>query len=152
TGENCEFGPGTCVPNMYPPYDCKCPDNFRGQQCQYPADPCAGVACENNASCKAVLDNTRGVCDCPDEWKGKKCEEPVESGEPNHCSVGCCGKGHCIELKESFTCVCPPGKTGDKCRESLNPCSPNMCQNGGSCKATDDRLTSYCRCTAGFSG
>ena len=115
---NC--GPGTCMPLSADSYECLCPSEFTGVNCE----SAICDLCENGASC----DEMTSECVCAAGYTGSTCSVPIS------CDNIDCDKGTCVASGESnYSCVCMSGYTGANCDEELLPCDSSPCQNGGSC-------------------
>lgn len=66
-GDSCESGGQCWLDESLQPH-CKCPDNLRGERCEF-QESCKYVKCKNNGKC-----SYRGQCDCPNGWGGFYCE------------------------------------------------------------------------------
>ena len=138
--------PGNSLPNETT-FDCSCPPNYTGAECNEDVNECEMSLCENNANC---TNNFGGfMCECPVGFTGSLCDVNItDPCEQNPCR----NDGSCMNMAdETFMCFCPSGYTGATCEEDIDDCGPsNPCMNGATCIDGVNEFT--CNCTAGWSG
>ena len=78
-----------------------------GVFCQFPADICSVVYCNDNGECE----DGSPTCDCVLGFEGDSCEVDINECE----GVNCSSNGRCDDRVNSFSCVCEPGFTGSLC-------------------------------------
>lgn len=104
-------------------YNCLCPSNYMGDQCQNENDPrpCKPYTCSNHGtyspsfllitSVKSVnsvvgkcneASNTTFHCECDDGWEGISCESMINSCQ----NITCLNGGVCKNLFLNYTCQC----------------------------------------------
>ena len=129
-------------------YECRCPEGFVGDKCQFRT--CALVVCENDGNCREMEGSSDAVCVCSEDWRGEKCEIPIYPCKTNPCLNG----SICSELDPNdnnlYECFCKPDYYGRHCELRVDDCLRNECRNGAICV---DLIADYeCECSAGFEG
>ncbi|CAH3047115.1 unnamed protein product, partial [Porites lobata] len=124
-GGNCTDGLGR--------FDCECPQDYAGRQCELAVDFCSSNPCLNNGTCTSLTSDFQ--CQCTPGWQGKDCGNDIDECAIN--STQCGDKQVCHNFPGGFTC--------------LDACSLRPCQNGGNCTVNDS--SSYiCECPFGIGG
>ncbi|CAF3833859.1 unnamed protein product, partial [Adineta steineri] len=92
-------------------YNCSCPPDFNGKQCQFDQRLCKENTCFNNGICDIILDSTFN-CTCALGYEGTKCER-----KRNYCfNITCYSKGVCRPLLLGYSCECLKGSYyGEHC-------------------------------------
>ena len=84
---------------------CTCPSGITGTFCETIIDQCQSQPCENNGTCKSLID--KYVCMCPNGFMGSNCQIERNECEPVN---PCLNSGRCVDRLNNFTCICNPGK------------------------------------------
>ncbi|XP_078472604.1 IgGFc-binding protein-like isoform X10 [Lampetra planeri] len=108
----CQNG-GTCLMNGVE-YECTCPPNYNGTNCEISLDPCAPNPCQNGGTCTAT--NDKFECKCPATHNGALCETLVDLCASNPCENG----GTCTVEDGVLVCQCPSSYTGKHCEDKDN--------------------------------
>ena len=153
-------GPGTCIPILgghY--YECECPPDRMGYNCELFNDSCENFVCENGGTCvRESLPNSDGSynssgvkCVCCTGFDGNHCEINIGRNHtlclPDPCQNG----GHCSLSEESYECKCERGYTGANCEYSdLCLSSPCVESNMENCLTTAEGFV--CICKTGWGG
>ena len=147
----CE-GNSTCDPAFgghY--YQCSCPDNRQGYNCEYIVDPCLEQCAEEEVCVLRSRPESNGlyspsaIADCL-----SGCESH------DHCSPSPCGAhGTCTSTDAGYECECQSGFTGqncsdtDHCLSDRNPCSLAHSTN---CLNHPEGTGAVCVCSPGWGG
>lgn len=121
---NC--GPGTCMPISSDSYECLCPVEYTGSNCDVPI-PCDTVDC-GAGYCMASGESNYS-CVCMSGYTGAKCEEILLPCDLSPCQ----NNGTCVEMdaegeaecqmncssQGNFICSCLPEYTGQLCAVQL---------------------------------
>ncbi|XP_030855816.1 fibropellin-1 [Strongylocentrotus purpuratus] len=70
------YNEGTCQ-IINGSYQCVCTDDFSGELCETPTEPCSSSPCQNDGSCHVVTAGDGSVyyiCQCPEDYVGTNCE------------------------------------------------------------------------------
>ncbi|XP_061431558.1 IgGFc-binding protein-like isoform X4 [Lethenteron reissneri] len=105
----CQNG-GTCLMNGVE-YECTCPPNYNGTNCEISLDPCASNPCQNGGTC--MVTNDKFECKCPATHNGALCEILVDLCASNPCENG----GTCTVEDGVLVCQCPSSYTGKHCEK-----------------------------------
>ena len=141
---------GTCTGNTSH-YQCECPRDYYGDDCQYPIAPvnmCIANVCNSSSICSPGSGNY--TCVCIDGRGGRDCS--IIMSDPLPCDSNPCLHGGVCSVNDSnsFICSCPVGFTGLNCEIDINECDTGPCMNSGSCY---NGFGSYiCSCSSGFTG
>ena len=141
-GAHCSNTPGSGVG-----YQCRCPSNFHGVNCDIPLDSCRVTPCQNGGTCQlkaGSLDNYQ--CRCPIGFTGRNCEVNINDCALNPCQNG----GSCMDFVNAYKCFCKAGFSGTNCEHNVNECAARPCANGGICHDGINDFT--CTCPPGFTG
>nr|XP_033804886.1 protocadherin Fat 3 isoform X2 [Geotrypetes seraphini] len=99
----CQNG-GSCAS-----YQCNCPSQFIGRNCESEITACFPNPCRNGGSC-----DPRGnafICSCRIGLRGVTCEEDINECDREECENG----GTCVNIFGSFLCNCTAGYMGQYC-------------------------------------
>eukprot|EP01083_Nonionella_stella_P068694 182590_1 len=107
----------TCVRNSQDTFQFALRSACGGTQVSPPANPCAGIVCNNKGKCHSARTKenvemvpVNGTCVCADGYKGALCD--TVSPPANPCAgIVCNNKGKC----QNGTCVCADGYKGTFC-------------------------------------
>lgn len=118
---------GTCVNlnSTIGTYNCTCPSDFGGDQCQIDYRPCKIDTCLNNGISMIFYSRVNATLS---------------------------SSGICQEISNrKFTCICTDGRSGDRCETMINYCEDVECMNNAICRPL---LLNYsCEClTSSYSG
>ena len=127
-------------------YQCLCPDEFTGTDCELPYSLCSRrTPCENGG---CIDKGGTYECVCPTEYKGTFCELKFDKCTTNPCQ----NNGVCIDGSPTYACLCQRGYSGANCQINIDDCAAvaEPCKNGGTCV---DGIQSYsCQCPTGYTG
>ena len=134
-------------------YQCSCPDNYKGYDCEYLVDPCL-----NEGSCN--VGETCVINSAP-ESNGLYNISLVQTeclvcggGSHDHCSSTACGNhGNCTSTLYSYVCECDLGYTGTNC-SIRDHCASNPCpsDNSTGCFNLPQVDSFVCQCIDGWGG
>ena len=146
----CDNG-GQCIPTFgghY--YECRCPTNYDGYNCEYIVSPCEvpGV-CSDGETC--VVNSSPK----PNGYYNiSTLQTECLTCEVDHCSSAPCGDhGTCTSTPHSYICDCHAGYTGVNC-SLTDHCASNSCSSSHSigCVNLVEESTYLCRCVEGWGG
>lgn len=139
----CKNG-ASCYSTRNGGYQCRCPADFQGVNCDVKIDHCRATPCQNGGTCS--LDGDSYQCRCPSGFTGRNCEVNIDDCAANPCQNG----GTCFDFVNDYQCYCHAGFVGRNCEENVDDCSTNPCANGGTCH---DAINDFmCTCRPGFTG
>lgn len=146
----CQNG-GTCANKEPNEYECLCPKEFHGRNCEDALLPspmaeiiCTSGLCANGGTCLKSASGSR--CACLPGWSGDLCQNEVTDCLSEPCSHG----GTCRDLPAGFKCLCPPQWTGKTCQIDVNECQRNPCLHARKCKNFIGGY--FCDCLKGWTG
>ena len=147
--QTCEDRPcknGATCTNTRTGYQCQCPSEFQGVNCDVRIDHCRATPCQNGGTCQLLPDNAVYQCRCPNGFGGKNCEKNIDDCASNPCQNG----GTCFDFVNDYKCYCHAGFVGRNCEQNVNDCVTNPCANGGTCH---DSINDFiCTCRPGYTG
>ena len=139
---------GTCSPAFgghY--YQCSCPNNRQGYNCEYVVDPCLGK-CGEGVEC--VIHSQPETNRWYSSSAVTECLDCVESHD--HCSSAPCGTyGTCTSTDASYVCECQSGRTGQNCTD-VDHCSMKPCSHSTNCLNHPEGNGFVCICSTGWGG
>ncbi|XP_065063135.1 neurogenic locus notch homolog protein 1-like isoform X2 [Rhopilema esculentum] len=137
---------GIFVPTGPHSYECICPEQFIGKNCQ-DINHCHPCPCKNKGRCHNIIELPKYKCTCLPGYFGQQCEKK-DPCHPNPCK----NNGKCShDGNGKIECVCPVRFKGTRC-EDLHSCKPNPCLNNGMCTEVDAKGKFECQCTEKFRG
>ncbi|XP_075448649.1 protocadherin Fat 3 isoform X3 [Ascaphus truei] len=104
----CQNG-GSCTSVPSGGYQCSCPSQFIGKNCESEITACFPNPCRNGGSCDPI--GTSFICNCRTGLRGLTCEEDINECEREECENG----GTCVNIFGSFVCNCTHGYVGQYC-------------------------------------
>ncbi|XP_078514538.1 protocadherin Fat 3 isoform X1 [Lissotriton helveticus] len=104
----CQNG-GSCTSVPSGGYQCSCPSQFLGKNCESEITACFPNPCRNGGSCDPI--GNAFVCNCRSGLRGITCEEDINECEREECENG----GTCVNIFGSFLCNCTAGYVGQHC-------------------------------------
>ncbi|XP_069495463.1 protocadherin Fat 3 isoform X2 [Ambystoma mexicanum] len=104
----CQNG-GSCTSLPSGGYQCSCPSQFLGKNCESEITACFPNPCRNGGSCDPI--GNAFVCNCRSGLRGITCEEDINECEREECENG----GICVNVFGSFLCNCTAGFVGQHC-------------------------------------
>lgn len=164
---------GTCV-DVYPMgYQCQCPFNYVGKNCQQAVDDCEPTPCVHG-TCKISTEKVIS-CECDQEpiynqpfWTGQQCNIAQDSCEfiPSTYLFGvlihgrpCSGHGTCEldHAESSWKCNCNSDYIGKRCNIRLDDANPCVlynipCFRGNCVNCQNNTETCSCECDEGWEG
>ena len=159
TGVNCTVNVTVCDPNPCEAngtcslaygghyYQCNCPANRQGDNCEYVVDPCLGRCAEGETCVPNSLPESNG-------WYSPSTTTSCYVSH-DHCSFSPCGAhGTCTTTDAGYECQCESGFTGQNCTD-VDHCSPNSpCSSDHStaCLNQPDGTRAICICSPGWGG
>jgi Notch-like protein len=160
TGVNCTIDVTLCEPNPCEGngtcslafgghyYQCSCPDNRRGDNCEYVVDPCLGKCGEGETCVPDSLPGSNG-------FYSPSTTNSCYYMSHDHCSPSPCGgHGTCTGTDAAYECECESGFTGQNCTNidycsADNPCSP---VHTTACLNPPEDTGAICICSPGWGG
>ena len=141
----------TCTNVNSTVYECQCPTDFTGMNCDVTIDHCANPSANcNNGTC--VDGFGFFTCECFSGYIGDACNIDIDE-----CQTVNCINGICLNLVGRHECDCFPGWTGDSCETNIDECDTGdptdvngLCNDTGSSSCTDGNSTFSCTCVVGF--
>uniref|UniRef100_A0A8C5QK66 Protocadherin Fat 3 n=1 Tax=Leptobrachium leishanense TaxID=445787 RepID=A0A8C5QK66_9ANUR len=104
----CQNG-GICTSVPSGGYQCSCPSQFIGKNCESEITACFPNPCRNGGSCDPIGNSF--ICTCRTGLRGLTCEEDINECEREDCENG----GTCVNVFGSFFCNCTHGYVGQHC-------------------------------------
>ncbi|XP_077154662.1 protocadherin Fat 3 isoform X5 [Ranitomeya variabilis] len=104
----CQNG-GSCTSVPSGGYQCTCPSQYIGKNCESEITACFPNPCRNGGSCDPIGNSF--ICTCRTGLRGLTCEEDINECEREDCENG----GTCINTFGSFFCNCTHGYVGQYC-------------------------------------
>ncbi|XP_029458166.1 protocadherin Fat 3 isoform X2 [Rhinatrema bivittatum] len=104
----CQNG-GSCTSVPSGGYQCNCPSQFLGRNCESEITACFPNPCRNGGSCDPI--GNAFICNCRIGLRGVTCEEDINECEREECENG----GTCVNIFGSFLCNCTAGYMGQYC-------------------------------------
>ncbi|XP_053564600.1 protocadherin Fat 3 isoform X2 [Bombina bombina] len=104
----CQNG-GSCTSVPSGGYQCNCPSQFIGKNCESEITACFPNPCRNGGSCDPIGNSF--ICNCRAGLRGVTCEEDINECEREECENG----GTCVNIFGSFLCNCTHGYVGQYC-------------------------------------
>ncbi|CAH2225513.1 protocadherin Fat 3 isoform X1, partial [Pelobates cultripes] len=104
----CQNG-GICTSVPSGGYQCSCPSQFIGKNCESEITACFPNPCRNGGSCDPIGNSF--ICNCRTGLRGLTCEEDINECEREDCENG----GTCVNVFGSFYCNCTHGYVGQHC-------------------------------------
>ncbi|XP_053312519.1 protocadherin Fat 3 [Spea bombifrons] len=104
----CQNG-GTCTSVPSGGYQCSCPSQFIGKNCESEITACFPNPCRNGGTCDPIGNSF--ICNCRTGLRGLTCEEDINECEREDCENG----GTCVNVFGSFFCNCTHGYVGQYC-------------------------------------
>ncbi|KAM4700502.1 protocadherin Fat 3 isoform 2-T2 [Discoglossus pictus] len=104
----CQNG-GSCTSVPSGGYQCSCPSQFIGKNCESEITACFPNPCRNGGSCDPIGNSF--ICNCKAGLRGLTCEEDINECEREECENG----GTCVNIFGSFLCNCTHGYVGQYC-------------------------------------
>ncbi|XP_063807494.1 protocadherin Fat 3 isoform X5 [Pseudophryne corroboree] len=104
----CQNG-GGCISVPSGGYQCSCPSQFIGKNCESEITACFPNPCRNGGSCDPIGNSF--ICTCRTGLRGLTCEDDINECEREDCENG----GTCVNLFGSFFCNCTHGYVGQHC-------------------------------------
>ncbi|XP_071848270.1 uncharacterized protein [Apostichopus japonicus] len=142
------FNGGTCTDLSDGGYECECPDQVFGNNCEHDLRlDCTPNPCENGGSCFNLNVN---ICVCQVGYTGRLCEF-TSSETSNECTTftnPCLNGGQCTAVWDQYFCSCPSEYRGPVCEYEVgstnNPCLNVYCTNSGLCLVIGGEPTCLC--------
>ena len=145
---------------QFPPgYQCKCTDEYGGQNCTeriglcFPNNPC-----QNEGSCLYNSDFTNYTCQCLQGFEGRNCTDNINECEriPNLCDSED-WRATCRDTIGSYECDCSTKFYGRNCTIDVDECAiPSNCVNGEFCENAVAKRNNpdgyHCECKPGWLG
>ncbi|CAF1399614.1 unnamed protein product, partial [Adineta steineri] len=105
---------GKCINiNDKQDYNCSCPFDFSGKQCQFDQRLCKENTCLNKGVCKITSKSTFN-CTCSSGFEGARCERRI-----NYClNITCYNEGVCRSVLLGYICQCLSGTSGQHCEKT----------------------------------
>ncbi|XP_075054823.1 protocadherin Fat 3 isoform X5 [Mixophyes fleayi] len=104
----CQNG-GSCTSVPSGGYQCSCPSQFIGKNCESEITACFPNPCRNGGSCDPI--GSSFICSCRTGLRGLTCEDDINECEREDCENG----GTCVNIFGSFFCNCTHGYVGQHC-------------------------------------
>jgi Notch-like protein len=129
-------------------YQCSCPDNRRGNNCEYVVNPCLGKCDEGETCVPGSLPESNGF------YSPSTTTSCYVSHD--HCSPSPCGThGTCTSTDAAYECECESGFTGQNCT-SVDHCSGNrnpcFLTHTTTCLNHPEGTGAVCICSPGWGG
>lgn len=147
------FKGGKCVEKWDGNYECICPVDFKGKNCEENANECtlvskylyfiklplhhANINLINLDARKKLVHLVNAIC------------RILRSN--NLQSNPCLNGGRCIDEGNNYKCQCRDGYSGTLCQDKIKTCVNKPCLNGGRC-INHIEGDYQCRCPLGFFG